>query len=74
MYFIREGWGNLRYSATGATPNDLFRIAVEGGVVKYYRNGTLIYTSGVAPTYPLVLDTALASMGSTVQNAAISNQ
>lgn len=71
---IREGWGNLRYAGTGATANDVFRIAVESGVVKYYRNGTLLYTSGVAPTYPLVLDTALSAMGATVHNAVISNQ
>lgn len=38
---------------------DRFRIAVEGGVVKYYRNGTLFYTSATAPTYPLLVDTAL---------------
>jgi len=28
---------------------DRLKVAVENGVVKYYRNGTLLYTSTVAP-------------------------
>ena len=52
-------------------PNDRFRIAVESGVVRYYKyvNGTpsLIYTSTVPPTYPLLVDTALGT------NAIIAN-
>jgi hypothetical protein len=71
---IREGWENMRLWGGSCAPGDVFRIAVEGGVVKYYRNGTLIYTSGVAPSYPLVLDTALQAMGATVQNAVIRTQ
>jgi hypothetical protein len=71
---IREGWENMRVWCGPYQAGDVFRIAVEGGVVKYYRNGTLIYTSGVAPSYPLVLDTALATMGSTVHSAVISSQ
>jgi hypothetical protein len=47
------------------------KIAVEGGVVKYYQNGVLKYTSAVSPTYPLLLDTALGSAASAVQNAII---
>ena len=47
------------------------KIAVEAGVVKYFQNGVLKYTSAVAPTYPLLLDTALGSAGSAVQNAII---
>jgi hypothetical protein len=68
---IREGWENQRVWGGAFTPGDVFRIAVESGVVKYYKNGTLLYTSGVAPSYPLVLDTALSAMGATVQNAVI---
>src|SRR2546423_7414278 len=37
---------------------DVIRVSVESGVVKYYRNGTLIYTSTASPTYPLLLDTS----------------
>ncbi|HEY9421652.1 MAG TPA: hypothetical protein VIW92_09570 [Thermoanaerobaculia bacterium] len=70
---IREGWGNMRLWGTYA-PGDVFRIAVEGGAVKYYKNGALLYTSGVAPAYPLVLDTALSAMGATVQDAVIGGE
>ena len=38
---------------------DRFRVSVEGGVVRYRRNGVLFYTSGGTPTYPLLVDTAL---------------
>jgi len=31
---------------------DRFRVAIEGGVVKYRKNGTLLYTSTVTPVYP----------------------
>ena len=59
--------GILGSYATG----DRFRVAVESGVVKYYRNGTLFYTSGVAPTFPLWVDTSLGDPNSTVQDAVV---
>lgn len=51
---------------------DVFRVAVESGTVKYYRNGALFYTSRVAPRYPLLLDASLNGQGSTIANAIIS--
>ncbi|MDX6529064.1 MAG: hypothetical protein QOH41_1354, partial [Blastocatellia bacterium] len=45
------------------TTADVFRVAVEGGVVKYRKNGTLVYTSTVAPTYPLLVDAGLYHNG-----------
>lgn len=50
---------------------DIFRVAVQGGVVKYYKNGTLWYTSVIAPVYPLLVDTSLWSGGATITNAKI---
>ena len=47
------------------------RARVQGGVVRYYLNNVVVYTSGVAPTYPLLLDTAINSMGGKVYNATI---
>jgi len=74
--------GNLKVRITEAgvvrgdfgtfTTGDKLRVAVEGGVVKYRRNGTLLYSSSVAPVYPLLVDTALYSAGATVTNAIIS--
>jgi len=51
---------------------DVLRVAVEAGVVKYRQNGALKWTSTVAPAYPLLLDTSLASLGATINNAVIS--
>lgn len=71
-YFdIREGWENY-YGWWPYQTGDVFRIAVEGNVIKYYQNGALLRTSTRAPSYPLVLDTALTAMGATVQNAIVS--
>src|SRR2546425_1516899 len=50
---------------------DVFRIIVVSGTVRYYKNGTLVYTSTVAATYPLVGATALATLYATVTNATI---
>ena len=41
---VREN-GDYRESVA-VTANDILKIAVEGGVVRYYKNATLIYTSG----------------------------
>jgi hypothetical protein len=51
--------GALRGTFGTYTTGDVLRVAVEGGVVKYRKNGTLLYTSTVAPTYPLLVDTSL---------------
>jgi len=40
--------------------------------VNYYRNGTLVYTSTVAPAYPLKVDTSLNTVGSAIYNVVIS--
>jgi RHS repeat-associated protein len=53
--------------------SDRLRVAVEGGVVKYYRNGTLVYTSTVAPTYPLQVDTSLNTVNAGVYNVVITS-
>jgi hypothetical protein len=61
------------YKAEGTfMAGDVFKVAVESGAVKYYQNDAVVYTSLVSPTYPLVLDTTLMSIGATVSNAAIS--
>ncbi|MDB5258458.1 MAG: hypothetical protein JWM14_3153 [Chitinophagaceae bacterium] len=62
----RGGFGS--YAA-----NDVLKIAVQNNIVKYYKNGTLIYTSGVAPTLPLLVDVSINNVGGTVANAIVSN-
>jgi hypothetical protein len=48
-------------------------VAVEGGVVKYYRGSSLLYTSEVAPTYPLFVDTSLNAVGATITDVVLSS-
>jgi len=38
---------------------DIFRIQVKSGVVTYYRNGVLLWTSVASPTFPLYVDCSL---------------
>ncbi|HKO95406.1 MAG TPA: RHS repeat-associated core domain-containing protein, partial [Pyrinomonadaceae bacterium] len=59
--------GTFGSYATG----DVLRVAVEGGMVKYRKNGTLLYTSTVSPTYPLLVDTSFYSNGATLNNVVI---
>ena len=50
------------YRSEGAfVAGDSFRVAVEVGRVVYRRNGTLVYTSAVQPSYPLAFDVTLYS-------------
>jgi glucose/arabinose dehydrogenase/subtilisin family serine protease len=50
---------------------DVFRAAVVGNQVKYSRNGVGFYTSAKTPTYPLLVDASLGSVGATISNAVI---
>ncbi|MCU1267676.1 MAG: hypothetical protein JWM21_3994, partial [Acidobacteria bacterium] len=54
------------------TSGDRFRVAIEGGYVKYSKNGTVFYSHTVTPTYPLLVDTSLYSSGNTLSNVVIS--
>jgi len=52
-------------------PGDVFRISVVSGVVRYYQNGNLLYTSSLAPVYPLKLSGSIYNIGGTLSNAKI---
>jgi len=49
-----EGWFSY---------NDVFTVGIEGTVVKYYRNGALVYTSRTAVYGALVVDASLITAG-----------
>ena len=73
---LQSGFAEVRESGlykadTSFVTGDVFRIAVESGVVKYYKNCTLFYTSTVAPVYPLLVDSSILSLNGTVTNAVI---
>ena len=67
---IREN--NAYQGETSYSGSDVFRIAIQGGVVKYYKNGAVFYTSGRAPSYPLRVDAVFIHLNGTVNNAVIS--
>lgn len=51
---------------------DSFKVSVVSGVVKYYKNSNLFYTSATVPTYPLVADAVVPGPAETIQNAQLS--
>ena len=67
---VREG--GVYRADTSFVAGDSFRVAVQSGVVSYSKNGTVFYTSTIAPAYPLVLAASLANMSGVVGGAMIS--
>lgn len=68
--YIYEGGVSRGLVGTYAA-NDVFRVAAVSGVVSYYQNGNLIYTSSVAPSATLLLDTSIYTTNATINNADI---
>jgi len=64
----------MRRTNTNYVRGDVFRIAVLAGTVRYYKNGRLLYISGLAPAYPFTVGTSLMSRGATVTRAIISGR
>lgn len=50
---------------------DSLQVGVESGKIVYRHNGTVVYTSTVVPSYPLFVDTALNTKGSTLTGATV---
>jgi hypothetical protein len=50
---------------------DRLRVSVENNAVTYRKNGVLLYTSTLAPDYPLLIDTSLLTAGSAIGSAQI---
>ncbi|HEY4208666.1 MAG TPA: hypothetical protein VGM31_17690, partial [Puia sp.] len=71
LYVFESGnnRGNFGTYATG----DVLKISVESGVVKYYKNGVLMYISQTAPTLPMLVDVSINDAGGTLSNAVVSN-
>lgn len=64
---VREG-GVYRTDVPYAT-GDVLQVAIVSGVVKYSKNGTVVYKSRLTPTYPLSAGACLLTTGATVANA-----
>jgi hypothetical protein len=64
--------GTLRTGFVGTyAPGDLLSVHVSGGVVTYRKSNVVLYTSTVAPTYPLRAAAALFHTGATLNNARV---
>lgn len=61
--------GDFPYS-----PGDKLRVKHQDGIITYWVNSTLIYTSGNAPTLPLLFDCALNVLDSEITTASITAQ
>jgi hypothetical protein len=72
LLFVYES-GTSRGNFGSFSSGDVFKIAVEGAVVKYYRNGSVFYISSIAPTLPLLVDVSINETGGTVTNAIVAN-
>jgi len=74
-----HGDGSVRIWESGTSvgnfgtynPGDVFRVAVENGVVNYYQNGALLHTSSSKPVFPLLVDTSLWDAGATITNVKL---
>ena len=53
------------------TTGDVFRVAIQSGAVRYYKNGVLFYTSTTRPTYPIVTAAWIDQLNGTVTNATM---
>lgn len=60
------------YRAEGQlAAGDRFRISVQGGKVRYQRNGVTVHESGATAVFPLVLDTAIFTVGGGITDAVM---
>ncbi|MCC7332910.1 MAG: T9SS type A sorting domain-containing protein [Flavobacteriales bacterium] len=69
---VYENGTNIGSVGTYST-NDTLRIEAVGNTVKYIKNNNVLYTSLVAPTFPLYVDASINSVGGTLNNAQIGN-
>jgi len=80
--FFLTAWGNLEIRENGSgnqianTPyatGDVLRIAMENNLIKYYRNGAVLYISTTAPAATLYVDVSLNSVGANVSQVKVAN-
>lgn len=57
---------DIRFNA-----GDTLRVGVDGGAVKYSKNGSVFYTSSYAPQFPMFVDASIYDMNGSISNALI---
>ena len=76
IHFNGAGYAEVRENDAykidiAVVSGNVFRIAVEAGVVKYYKNGAVFYTSTKAPSFPLYADAIMSGLNATITNAVM---
>lgn len=77
--FNGAGWADVLENGTYAggdasyAAGDVFRVTLVGEQVRFSRNGIVLLERPASVTYPLVLDTALASAGATIRSAHLAS-
>jgi YD repeat-containing protein len=69
VYIYEQGVNRGGFGAY--VPGDRLRVGVENGVVTYYKNGQWLYTSGVTPVYPLLVDSSIYRNGGQIIAATL---
>jgi len=70
--YIIENGAYVAVITEGFSVDDVFKIAVTShGIVSYYRNGVLAYTSQTIATLPMVVDAGIHTVSSTLTNINI---
>jgi hypothetical protein len=63
--------GQWRAQVGSYSVGDMLKVAVAQGAVQYFRNSTLLYTSSVAPSYPLAVAASIRDPGGRLVEATI---
>ncbi len=61
---LKGGFGNY-------SNGDTLKVSVEFGVINYYRNSDLFYTSLTSPSLPMIVDASIYSNGGTLQDVTV---
>ena len=69
VYVFENGVNRGAFGAYAT--GDRLRVSVRGGTVRYSRNGLVLYTSAVAPTYPLRVDTSFYTSGASLGDVVL---
>lgn len=79
--FVIQASGDLRLFESGTlvhtsthSAGDLLRLAVENGIVRYYKNGSPLYTSTTVPALPLYVDASIHTVGGSIDNVRVGNR
>jgi hypothetical protein len=71
-----SGWaiyenGVYQTNGAGVANNDVFKIEISSGVVRYYKNGTVIDTSSLTVVYPVKLVCSIKTPNGAISEAKI---